>query len=76
MKAVCGQSGGRAEEGGVGRSHDGIKWSTLFRLLDICFCHSGHSPALPVPDTFVLMYLSRYVPVVKTDKRTEQRKSN
>lgn len=75
MKAVCGHGGGRAEEGGVGRTHNGIKWSTLFRLLDICFCHSGHSPAQPVPDTFLLMYLNRYVPRVKTDKREQSKGS-
>lgn len=75
MKAVCGQPGGRAEEGGVGRTHNGIKRSTLFRLLEICFCHSGHSPAQPVPDTFLLMYLNRYVPIVKTGKRDQSRKS-
>lgn len=75
MKAVCGHTSGKAEEGRVGRSHNGIKWSTLFRLLDIYFCHPGQSPALPVSDTFVLMYLSRYVPVVKTDKRKQSRGS-
>lgn len=75
MKAVCGHSGGRAEEGGAWRTHNGIKWSTLFRLLDICFCHSGHSPAQPVPDTFFLMYLNRYVLIVKTDKREQSRVS-
>lgn len=75
MKAVCGHGGGKAEEGGVGRPHNGIKWSTLFRLLDICFCHSGHSPAWPVPDTFLLMYLNSYVPIVKTDKREQSRGS-
>lgn len=49
MKIACGHCGGRVGEGGLERSHNGIKCSTLFSWLDISF---WHSPAQPVPDTF------------------------
>jgi hypothetical protein len=70
IKAICGHGSGRVGEGRLRKSHNGIKWSTFFGLLDICFYYSGRSSAPPVPDMIFL------IPIVKTDKRTEQRKSN
>lgn len=45
MKAVYVHGDGRVGE-------EGIRWLTIFRLHDICFCGSGHFSAHPVFDTF------------------------
>lgn len=65
----------RVGKEGIGRCYNGTRWSTVFRLLDTCFGHSGHSLAQPVTDTLFLAYLGRYVPIIKTSKG-EKRESN
>lgn len=67
VKAICGHGSNRVGEKGIWRSHNEIKWSALFRCLDICLCHSGHSPTQPVNTAF-LMCLSGCFLIVKTGK--------
>lgn len=68
VKTICGHGSNRVGEKGIRRSQNEIKWSALFRCLDICLCHSGHSPTQPVKTVF-LMCLSRCFLTVKKDKR-------
>lgn len=65
----------RAEKEETGRSHNGIKESTLFRLPDICLLHSGQSDLLSLPDTLSQMYSNRFVPIAKTGERKQSQGS-
>lgn len=70
MKAVHGLGGGRFGEGG-------IRWLMLFRLQDICFCHSVLSPAYPVPGTFFSCVLEQVCSCSQGWlETTDRRKSN